>query len=86
MLLVGPCFFVLVTVRAGEDGIVAGVGVTVGAGGPLATVTAGIDRELVVRESCARPGSGRVTRGARRRERSGNVVRVAHAGVVALVA
>lgn len=73
---------VLVARGAREDRVIAGVVMAVGAGRPFAAMRAGIDRELVVGERCARPSRSVVTGRTGSRKSGGYVIGIADAGVL----
>ncbi len=76
------------TPQARELGIVVGIGVAIRAVVPLASVSAGVNREVVgvVLEACAGPGSGGVAGGAIGWEAGGSVIWIGCVVVVGLVA
>ena len=85
-MLVRCRLVVSVAGSAREHGVVAGVGVAIGAGRPLSCMGTGIDRKLTVGKCGAGPRGRRMAGRTGRREGSGNVIRIAHVGVIGLVA
>lgn len=85
VMAVGRRLVVRVARYAGEDRVIARIGVAIGTGGPLAVMRAGVDGEPGVVESRTQPGRRVVTRTACSRERSCDVVRIRYALIVGLV-
>ena len=81
MVSVSRGLVVLVAGGTREDRVVAGIVVAVCTRRPFAAVRAGVDRELVVRKRCARPGRGVVARRTGGRKRGCYVIGIADAGV-----
>ena len=67
-----------VTVNAGENLVIAGVGMTIAATRPSPGMGAGVDWKLVMRERGAGPRCSRMTGSAGSREARGYVIRVTH--------
>lgn len=84
-MCVRGCFVMRVARDAGEDRVVAGVGMAITAGGPLALVRAGVDGKPRVIEAGPCPCRGVVAGGAGGGESRGDVVRIRSGLVFRLV-